>query len=157
MNLTYKKANIADATRLIEIYNAAFYDDYIRYGECPGYGKTKEKMEHSISKSPIHMIMKDGIPVGAISFENRKNGEYYLGCLCVIPEFQGVGIGTKAIQDFLMFYSDWKKITLVTPADKAENISFYTKRCGFHITGNKMDGNVEVANLCMEEPMKLFL
>ena len=96
------------------------------------------------------MIMKDGIPVGAISFENRKNGEYYLGCLCVIPEFQGVGIGTKAIQDFLMFYSDRKKITLVTPADKAENISFYTKRCGFHITGNKMDGNVEVANLCME-------
>ena len=150
MNLTYKKAHIADAPRLIELYNAAFYDDYIRYGECPGYGKTKENMERSITKCPIYMIMKDGIPAGAISFENRKNGEYYLGCLCIIPEFQGMGIGTKAIRDFLAFYSDWKKITLVTPADKTENISFYTKRCGFHLAGKLMDGNVEVVSLCME-------
>ena len=150
MDLIYKKADIADATRLIEIYNAAFYDDYIRYGECPGYGKTKESMEYSITKSPKHIIMKDGIPIGAISFENRNNGEYYLGCLCIIPDFQGLGIGTEVIRDFLQFYSDWKKISLVTPADKTENISFYTKRCGFHIVDNLMDGKVEVVNLCME-------
>lgn len=150
MDLTYKKADIEDASILVEIYNAAFYDDYIRYGECPGYGKTKEDMEYSITQSPKYMIMKDGMPVGAISFTNRGNGVYYLGCLCVIPDFQGMGIGTKAIQDFLLFYSDWKKISLVTPADKTENILFYTKRCGFRIAGNSMDGNVELVDLCME-------
>ena len=150
MNLIYKKADITDAPCLIEIYNTAFYDDYVRYGECPGYGKTKESMEYSIIHFPKHMIMKDGIPIGAVSFENRSNGEYCLSCLCVIPRFQGLGIGTKVIQDFLMIYTDWKKITLVTPADKSENISFYTKRCGFQITEKLMDGNVEVVNLCME-------
>lgn len=32
---------------LIEIYNASFYDDYIKYGECPAYGRTRESMESS--------------------------------------------------------------------------------------------------------------
>ena len=38
---------------LIGIYNSAFYDDYIRYGECPAYGKAKEMMEKSIPGSGI--------------------------------------------------------------------------------------------------------
>lgn len=54
MNLTYKKANIADATRLIEIYNAAFYDDYIRYGECPGYGKQKKRW-NILFQNPLYI------------------------------------------------------------------------------------------------------
>lgn len=89
------------------------------------------------------MIIKDEMPVGVISFENRGNGEYYLGCLCIIPDFQGTGIGTKAIRDFLQVYSDWKKIILVTPADKTENISLYSKRCGFHITENLKHGALQ--------------
>ena len=40
MNISYRKANIEDADLLIEIYYAAFYSDFIKYGECPGYGKT---------------------------------------------------------------------------------------------------------------------
>ena len=40
MNISYRKANIEVADLLIEIYNAAFYSDFIKYGECPGYGKT---------------------------------------------------------------------------------------------------------------------
>ena len=50
----------------------------------------------------------------------------------------------------LSVFPDWKRITLETPADKEENIAFYTKKCGFH-TGNKeMDGNVEVITFYME-------
>ncbi len=41
MSLNYTKAKKEDADLLIEIYNASFYDDYIRYGECPAYGKDK--------------------------------------------------------------------------------------------------------------------
>ena len=53
MNVEYRKADIADAELLIEIYNSAFYSDYIKYGECPAYGKTKEMMEKSIINYPI--------------------------------------------------------------------------------------------------------
>ena len=42
MQIEYRKADIADAELLIDIYNASFYSDFIRYGECPAYGKTKE-------------------------------------------------------------------------------------------------------------------
>lgn len=37
MEIEYRKANIEDAELLIGIYNVAFYSDYIKYGECPGY------------------------------------------------------------------------------------------------------------------------
>lgn len=48
MVLTYRKATKPDASLLIDIYNSSFYDDYVHYGECPGYGKTKSQMELSI-------------------------------------------------------------------------------------------------------------
>jgi ribosomal protein S18 acetylase RimI-like enzyme len=150
MILKYIKAKREDADMLIEIYNASFYDDYIKYGECPAYGRTRESMEASIEKFSKLIIYCDDIPVGVISVANRGGGEYYLGCLCVIPQYQSKGIGTQAVKYILDYYKDWNKITLITPADKAENINFYTKKCGFMINGTDMDGNVKVVNFFME-------
>lgn len=56
MELRYRKAVVQDAALLIDIYNAAFYGDYIKYGVCPGYGKTKEMMERSILQYPKYII-----------------------------------------------------------------------------------------------------
>ncbi len=150
MVLTYREAIKSDTDLMIDIYNSSFYDDYVRYGECPGYGKTKSQMEASILRFPKHIIMKNGIPVGVISLENKGNGQYYLGCLCIIPTYQGLGIGTQAFQYMLSICPDWKQITLVTPSDKEQNIKFYTERCGFSIAGRKKDGNVEVTIFTME-------
>ena len=66
MELSYRKALKGDAPLLIDIYNSSFYDDYIRYGECPAYGRTKEKMEQSIAEFPKYIIIKDNIPVGVL-------------------------------------------------------------------------------------------
>lgn len=150
MVLTYRKAIRADAGLLIDIYNSSFFDDYVRYGECPGYGKTKDQMELSILKFPKYIIEKDKIPVGVISFENKGDGYYYLGCLCVIPAYQGIGIGTQAFRYMLSICPDWKQVTLITPSDKEQNIKFYTEKCGFGIGSKKMDGNVEVTEFIME-------
>ena len=78
MTLTYKKAANSDADLLIDIYNSSFYDDYVRYGECPAYGRTKNQMERSILEFPKYIIIKDSIPVGVISYKNRGAGHYYL-------------------------------------------------------------------------------
>ena len=64
MNIEYKKAEITDAKLLTDIYDSAFYSDYIKYGECPAYGLTKEKMERSITDIPKFVILCDGEPVG---------------------------------------------------------------------------------------------
>ena len=150
MKIEYRKADTADAELLIDIYNSSFYSDYVKYGECPAYGKTKEMMESSIIHYPKFMILYDGNPVGCVSCKETAEGTYEIGCLCVIPEFQGRGIGTQAIQFVTSYYRDWDTFTLITPADKAENIKFYTEKCGFVALSAEMDGNVEVIRFILK-------
>lgn len=150
MTVTFKKAVENDAELLLDIYNRSFYDDYKRYGKCPGYGKTKEQMINSIKRYAKYIIICDGIAVGAISFDNKGNGNYYIGCLCVVPEFQRRGIGSKTFRFMISVCKDWKCIELVTPADKEKNIKFYTEKCGFNIGKKTMDGNVEVINFYLK-------
>ncbi len=145
MTIEYRQAALEDAELLINIYNESFYDDYLRYGSCPGYGKTKEMMEESISKYPKYIILCDNEPVGSISCKKLEKGVYEVSCLCVVPEYQGRGIGTQAIQFVNTLYDDLVKLTLVTPLDKKENVKFYTEKCGFHIESIERDGNVELA------------
>ena len=144
MNIEFRKADIADAELLIDIYNTALYSDYLKYGECPAYGKTKEMMEQSIVDIPKHLIIHDGRPVGCISCKQLESGIYEIGCLCVIPEFQGKGIGTAAMEFAKSYNKNWKKFTLVTPVDKSENVKFYTEKCGFDIQSVETDGDVKV-------------
>lgn len=151
MTIEYRKAGLEDAELLIDIYNASFYSDYLRYGECPGYGKSKEMMGESIRSYPKHIILCDDVPVGCISCKKLEAGVYEIGCLCVIPEFQGKGIGTQAIQYVKTLYEDWEKLTLVTPIDKKENVKFYTEKCGFQIVSAETDGNVEIARFVLEK------
>ena len=150
MKIEYRQAVLKDAELLIDIYNASFYSDYRRFGACPGYGKTKEIMEASIKDHPKYIILSDDKPVGCISCEKLEQGVYEISCLCIIPEYQGKGLGTQAVQFIKALYEDWKKITLVTPVDKKENIKFYTEKCGFRIVSIEKDGNVELARFIAE-------
>ena len=150
INLRYRRAEKSDAELLRAIYNSAFYDDYVRYGECPAYGRTVEQMENSIANVQKEIVFFDNTPVGVISVEDKGDGIYYIGCLCVVPEYQGKGIGTLAFSYILSVYPDWKKFVLITPADKEENIRFYTEKCGFKIDGISMDGNVKVVQFIKE-------
>ena len=155
MEIEYRKADIADAELLIGIYNSAFYSDYLKYGECPAYGKTKEMMEKSIIDYPKFIILIDSKAVGCVSCKQAEVGIYEIGCLCVVPEFQGKGIGTKAIQFVTSYYEDWDIFTLVIPMDKSENIRFYTEKCGFDMVSTEMDGNVKVARFVLERQISM--
>ena len=150
MTIEYRRAAIEDAEMLINIYNASFYSDYMRYGACPGYGKTKEMMEASIRDYPKYIILCDNKPVGCISCKKQEMGVYEITCLCIVPEYQGKGLGTQAVRYVKALYDDREKITLVTPLDKKENIRFYTEKCGFRIVSVETDGNVELARFVAE-------
>lgn len=149
MKLEYVKAQKEDALLLINLYDRSFYDDYIKYGECPAYGRTEEQMQQSIENIPKEIIICDDIPVGVISLQSKGNCEYYLGCLCIVPDYQGKSIGTQAFKHIIQSHPDWRKISLVTPADKSENVRFYTRKCGFNIGDITLDGKVEVINFYM--------
>ena len=140
----YKCAEISDADVLVEIYNSAFHDDYIRYGQCPAYGRSRENMERSVKEYPKIIAYDQGKPVGVISYKEEGPGKYYIGCLAVLKEEQGRGIGTLLLKHFMSEHPDWNEITLVTPKDNERNIRFYTERFGFEITGEEDDGKVTV-------------
>ena len=150
MKIEYRQAAIEDADVLAKIYNASFYDDFVRFGSCPGYGQTKESMEKSIMQRPKHIILCDNEPVGCVSCIKKENGLYEVGCLCVIPEYQGKGIGTQAIKFIKTLYKDMERLTLVTPLDKKQNVKFYTEKCGFRIESTERDGDVELARFITE-------
>lgn len=144
MEITFKRSLIQEAATLVKIYDDAFYEDYKRFGICPGYGKSVEDMKVSIKNNIKYTIFADNLPVGVISVSDKGKGIYYLGCLCIIPEYQGKGIGTKAIKFIKDTLNDWKEITLVTPAQKNENVRFYTRKCGFKIDNEFMDGKIRL-------------
>lgn len=150
MYITYRNANEQDANLLVGIYNAAFYDDFIRYGQCPAYGRTRARMAESVRKFPKQIIECDGWPVGALSVENRGEGRYFVGCLCVIPKYQGRGIGTAAFRHMLAKHADWRRVELVTPTGNVQNIKFYTEKCGMTQGAHEMDGDVDVVRLFIE-------
>ncbi|NLT10753.1 MAG: GNAT family N-acetyltransferase, partial [Ruminococcus sp.] len=141
MKIEYRKAGSEDAEMLVNIYNAAFYSDYMRFGTCPGYGKTVEMMEASIEDHPKYIILCDNRPVGCVSCKMQEKRAYEITCLCIVPEYQGKGLGTGAVQFVKELYDDWEKITLVTPVDKKENVKFYTEKCGFRIVSIEKEGN----------------
>ena len=142
--LIYKRADICDAEVLVEIYNSAFYDDFIRYGQCQAYGRSKENMEQSILDYPKTIAYDNDKPVGVISYKEEAPGKYYIGCLAVVKEVQGRGIGSSLMNHFMSEHPDWKELTLVTPKDNERNIRFYTGRFGFDIVGEEVDGAVTV-------------
>lgn len=150
MKIDYRQAVKEDAELLVNIYNASFYDDYVRYGSCPGYGQTKGMMEESIDKYLKYIILCDNEPVGCVSCVKLEKGMYEVGCLCVIPEYQGKGIGTQAIRFVKSIYEDWERLTLVTPIDKKENVKFYTEKCNFRIESTERDGSVELFRFVAE-------
>ena len=144
MELIYRNANLNDVDVLIDIYNSAFYDDFIRYGQCQGYGRSKESMEKSVKDYPKILAYDGDKAVGVISFKEEAPGKYYIGCLAVLKEYQGKGIGTALMNYFMDVHPDWDELTLVTPKDNERNIKFYTGRFGFDIVGEEDDGVVTV-------------
>jgi ribosomal protein S18 acetylase RimI-like enzyme len=152
--LNYRNATVEDAELLIKIYNAAFYEDYIKYGTCPAYGKSVIDMRKSITEFPKTVIEYNEVPVGVLSVKDNGDNKYYTGCLCVVPEYQRKGIGSEAVKYAKNYYNDWKEFSLVTPLDKIQNIEFYVNKCGFVIDRIEMDGTVRVAHFVLERKTK---
>ena len=151
MKLEIKAVTIEEAALLVDIYNKAFYEDYVKYGECPGYGKSVSDMIKSINETSKYIAYVGSVAVGAISVLKKDDGLYYLGALCVIPEYQRKGIGHKLLEFIKEQNKDWKKIELVTPADKEKNINFYTKKCGFKIVSEELDRTIRVFHFSLDK------
>jgi len=149
MTVQFEKALESDCELIIELNNKAYHSDFIRYGECPGYNVPVEQMRTSLLESETQkfIVYANQLPIGVISVKKIAEQSYFLGNLCIIPEYQSKGYGKQAIDFVLSHFTDLKELSLVTPADKVENIYFYTKKCGFLVTGTIQEGNVTLADI----------
>lgn len=130
MNIRFERACENDAMLIIDVRNKSFYDDFIKFGECPGYNRAENDMKRSIQNSIMYNIIADEHVVGNVSFYSKGNGNFWIVCLAVIPEYQNMGIGSKTIKYLEMKYPDVKVLELETPVQNYRNCHFYEK-CGF--------------------------
>lgn len=144
MDIKIVRAEKEDAKRIAEVYNASFYSDFVKYGECPGYGKTEESIIAGMEKNRVYKILADDVLVGAVSVREEKPDHYYLGGICVEPEHAGQGIGQQAMRFLDREFSDAVHWALETPTDKLQNHHFY-KKFGYGVTKEYLDGSVPIS------------
>lgn len=130
MNIRFERTCESDAMPIINVRNKSFYDDFIKFGECPGYNIAENDMKHSIQNSIMYNIIADEKVIGNVSFNNKEKGVFWIGCLAVIPEYQNRGIGSKTIKFLEAEYPEVKVWELETPVQNYRNCYFYEK-CGF--------------------------
>lgn len=135
----------SDLIDLQVVHNKAFLADYLKYGSCPGYGRTIKSLRESMYRNKQFKIVADGRTVGKISA--HMDGETaHLDCLCVIPEYENNGLGQKAVAYMEQQFPLAKKWSLETPKDKTRNVAFYEK-CGYFIEGEIMEENTRLVIL----------
>jgi len=143
MVIQIRRATIDDIPDLLDVQNQAFFADYLKYGQCPGYHRSADSMRQSVEKAITFLIDVDGKPAGDIIVRDMGNRNYYLGCLCVIPAHENKGIGQTAMAYLDAFFPDAVHWSLETPADKERNHYFYQKH-GYQITKEYWDGPVKI-------------
>ncbi|MDR2933054.1 MAG: GNAT family N-acetyltransferase [Oscillospiraceae bacterium] len=144
MNVQIERAQFEDAKIIADVFNASFYGDYIRYGACPGYNKTESSIKDSMLNHIVFKIMIGTEIVGAVSVKTVSDHSFFLGALCVVPEWANKGIGQQAMHFLDREFSGARHWALETPADKIQNHYFY-KKFGYRVTKEYTDGNVVIA------------
>lgn len=116
-----------DSALLIETQNAVFYDDFVTFGECPAYNESPQTMRELIENAIVYKIMIGERLVGDMIIRRRPKGEYYLRVLAILPEAQGLHVGSRALELLFDSHPDAVKWTLITPKSRARNCHFYEK------------------------------
>ncbi len=127
MDLEINRACEADASDLIEARNKSFYDDYVKFGDCPGYNIPLEDMIEKIRNFTVFKVMYEGRIIGDISVNKLGEGYYWIGCLQIIPEYQNKGLGSKVLSYIDTQFPDVKRWGLDTPVQNERNCRFYEK------------------------------
>ena len=80
------------------------YKKYVE--EC--WGPWNEEIQRELFQKFItnvqnnaYIIMNNDIKIGFYNGEILENGNYEIGNICIIPEYQGKGIGTKILKNKL--------------------------------------------------------
>lgn len=85
------------------------YKKYVE--EC--FGEWNENIQRELYekfinnvKDDTYIIQLNGVDIGFYNGEVLEDGSYEIGNICIIPEYQGRGIGTQVLKDIMKLHKD---------------------------------------------------
>lgn len=58
-------------------------------------------------KENTYIVQYDNKDIGFYNDYFKENGNYEIGNICIVPEYQGKGLGTKILKDMINKYQDY--------------------------------------------------
>lgn len=141
MNIEFKLADKGDIKKIAEVQSRSFYEDYVRYGECPTYNESEQRILELIEDDIVYKILKDNEIIGDIIIRRKENHCYYLRTFCIVPEYQNLGIGQTALKFMDEAYPDASEWSLKTPFKSYRNHHLYEKM-GFVKVGEEKHSDI---------------
>ena len=121
-------ATPADFDTLRDIGRQAFQEDKLAYGQGPDIYENPEFLRPLLSEDGVvHKLMWEGAPIGLTVTFRRTPASCWLGCLCILPAWQGRGLGGQALCLLEAAYPEVCQWALDTPAANPRNRHFYEK------------------------------
>ena len=97
---------------------------------------TEAEAREYLRKSIVYLVMLENKPIGTISYEPKSKDHAYIDSMTTLPEHQGKGYASKALEWLLEQLKDVSKVDLVTHPHNSKSIGIYLKH-GFVINGWK--------------------
>ncbi len=87
-----------------EVYEGYVIENWGKWDE-PEQRKYFENFVELV-KQDMYIIIYENQEIGFLNYEILESGEFELGNICILPKFQGKGIGTKILTDLLKSNED---------------------------------------------------
>ncbi|MFD0047978.1 GNAT family N-acetyltransferase [Actinomycetes bacterium NPDC127524] len=136
MNLQLRRTKLEEADVLLNIQQAAFKDDLLRYGDfsTSPAAETKRMLAHRIRYSHHYTIIADGRIAGGVDIMKITKHHYRLFRIFLDTAFQNKGLGEKVMMLAEGKFPDVVMWSLNTPQDNQRNRHFYEK-LGYELVG----------------------
>lgn len=134
--MNFKKASVADATKITNLVNSAYRGDSSRKGwtteaDLVGGQRTDpNSIKEIIERSASVILISETEPLEACVHLEKQGNACYLGMLTVDPKLQNKGIGAKMLDASEAFAKHWgcSQIKMKVISVREELIKWYERR-----------------------------
>ena len=101
LNMEFRKCKYSDADYILKLKELCikWYIEII-YGWNTEVQREKTIHELQKHKDDMRILIKDGKDIGVTTFY-EENNQYVVGLIMIHPEYQGEGLGSKIIKEYI--------------------------------------------------------
>lgn len=132
---TIKKMNEEDISAVQKVAKVCWHDTY--EGIIPNeiqdafleQAYSNDMMKRRLERSHLFIAEAEGEIAGFANFSPIKHGnEAELGAIYILPQYQGIGIGTALLQEGIGYLEGVKKLYVCVEAENEKGKAFYNAK-----------------------------